>query len=71
MPQLVVATGIVAKLLFEARHLRSDDGVRAVRGIGQFRHPDRSSEHVISVKSFGRHHGKCIGCRPMSLSFGD
>jgi len=30
----------VAKLMFEARNLWSDDGVRVVRGIRQFRHGD-------------------------------
>ena len=30
----------VAKLLFERRDLGSDDGVRVVRGIRQFRHGD-------------------------------
>ena len=32
--------GSVAKLVFERRVLRSDDGVSVVRGIGQFRHGD-------------------------------
>src|SRR5467141_3362713 len=32
--------GNVAKLIFEPRDLRSDDGVRVVRGIRQFRHWD-------------------------------
>ena len=32
--------GSVAKLMFEPRNARTDDGVRVVRGIRQFRHGD-------------------------------
>ena len=38
----------VAKLMFERRNLRSDDGVRVVRGIRQFCHGD--AEHLVEAR---------------------